>query len=170
MYLYTYKLVHGKGAEVPFPGTTKGYESKYTETSSATLARVGIYAALHPEDFKGRIFNVADTQTPSTMRQRWPQIASWFGLKGVAPSATVSAEDLKPSAFVEEHKSKLDEAGVKGVDIWNSGQLDSYGYWLTFDRQLSLERLKSAGWQEERRPEDGWYEAFERFRSARMIG
>jgi hypothetical protein len=170
VYLYAYKLVHGEGAEVLFPGTIEGYDAKFTETSATTLARVAIHASLHPVQFRERIFNVADTETPSTMHERWPQIASWFGLVGVAPPVEASADDTKPSDFVKKHEGRLKEAGVKGVDIWNSAQLDSYGYWLTFDRQLSLGRLRDAGFREEVGPEMGWWEAFEMFRKAGMIG
>ncbi|KAF2677397.1 hypothetical protein K458DRAFT_378261 [Lentithecium fluviatile CBS 122367] len=169
VYLCTYKLVHGEGAEVPYPGVQAGYDSLFTETSVATLARAGIYASLHPEQFKEKLFNIADNETPSSMRERWPQIAGWFGLKGVAPPKSANVNDPKPSDLIKCHQEKLREAGVKGVDIWNSGQLDSYGYWLTFDRQLSLKRLREAGFEEERRPEEGWWEAFDMFNKAGMI-
>jgi hypothetical protein len=169
VYLYAWKLVHGEGAKIPFPGTQAGYESLYTETSAGLLARVAIHASLHPEQFRERIFNVADSPKAESMRERWPQIASWFGLKGVGPPETASASDQKPSKFIRENEEKLKEAGVKGVDIWNAGQLDSYGYWLTFDRHLSLERLRKAGFEEERRPEQGWWDAFEMFKKAGMI-
>jgi len=169
VYLYAYKLVHGEGAEVPFPGVQAGYDAMYSETDATTLARAGIFASLHPEQFREKIFNVADSATPSTMRERWPQIASWFGLKGIPPPHSASVSDPKPSDFIKEHRERLMEAGVKGVDIWNAGQLDSYGYWLTFDRQLSLKRLRDAGFDEERGPQEGWWEAFELFKKAGMI-
>lgn len=169
VYLYAYKLVHGEGAEVPFPGVTAGYDSLYTETSAKTLAKVGIYASLHPEEFRERIFNVADQARPESMRERWPQIASWFGLKGVPPPENASATDPKPSDFIKQHQEKLRADGVKGVDIWNSGQLDAYGYWLTFNRHLSLERLQAAGFREEVKPEESWWETFEMFKKAGMI-
>lgn len=169
VYLSSYKLAHGEGAEVPFPGSTAGYDSLYTETSARTLAKVAICASLHPKNFKERIFNVADQAQPGSMRERWPQIASWFGLKGVPPLENASLSDPKPSDFINAHRGKLEAHGVKGVDIWNSGQLDSYGYWLTFDRHLSLKRLREAGFREERRPEEGWWETFEMFKKAGMI-
>jgi hypothetical protein len=169
VFLYAWKLVHGEGAEVPFPGTKAGYQSLFTETSAKTLSRVVIHASLHPERFRERIFNVADTAAPASMSERWPQIASWFGLKGVAPPETASASDPKPSDFIRENEGKLKEAGVKGVDIWNAGQLDSVGYWLTFDRHLSVERLRGAGFEEDIRPEQGWWNAFEMFKKAGMI-
>lgn len=170
VYLYAWKLVYGEGAQVPFPGTTAGYDSLYTETSATILARVAIHASLHPEQFRERIFNVADSADPGCMRERWPQIVSWFGLKGVGPADSTNASDMKPSEFIKKHEGRLAEAGVKGVDIFNAGQLDSYGYWLTFDRHLSLQRLRDAGFTEEKRPEDGWLEAFDMFKKAGMIG
>lgn len=168
-YLCAYKLVHGENAEVSFPGVTAGYDSLFTETSTKTLARAAIYASMHPEEFSERIFNVADSKTPSSMRERWPQIVSWFGLRGVPPQEGANVEVVKPSEFYTEHKALLEKAGVTGIEIWNKAQLDSYGYWLTFDRNLSLERLRSAGFREERRPEEGWWEAFEMFKKAGMI-
>jgi hypothetical protein len=169
VYLCAWKLVYGKGAEVPFPGTQAGWTSLYSETSSRTLAKVGVYAALYPEKLKGKIVNVADSSTPGCMRERWPRICEWFELKGVGPREGASVADLKPSTFVGQHQRTLEEAGAKGVSIWNAEQLDSYGYWLTFDRQLSLERLRGAGFEEEKKPEEGWWEAFEMFKKAGMI-
>lgn len=170
VYLYAWKLVYGEGADIPFPGTKAGYDSLYTETSATMLARVAIHASLRPDEFRERIFNVADSGEPGCMRQRWPQITSWFGLKGVEPADSASANDMKPSGFIHKHEKRLQDAGVKGVDIFNAGQLDSYGYWLTFDRHLSLQRVRDAGFLEERRPEDGWWETFEMFKKAGMIG
>ncbi|KAH7070673.1 hypothetical protein BKA63DRAFT_82733 [Paraphoma chrysanthemicola] len=169
IYLYAWKLVHGEGSEVPYPGVEAGYRSLFTETSATTLARVAIHASQHPESFRERIFNVSDSDIPASMSERWPQIASWFGLKGVAPSQTASPSDQKPSEFIAKHQKELEAAGVKCVDIWNAGQLDSVGYWLTFDRHLSLSRLRSAGFNEKVKPEEGWWNAFESFRKAGMI-
>lgn len=169
VYLCAYKLTHGEGTTVPFPGVKAGYDAQFTEVSSTTLAKLAIHASLHPDSFRERIFNVADNAEPSTFRQRWPQIASWFGLKGVPPPATASAEDQKPSDFIRENQDKLKEAGVKGVDIWNAGQLDSVGYWLTFDRQLNLDRVRDAGFVTKSNPEEGWWNAFALFKRAGMI-
>lgn len=75
-YSSTYNLVHGEGATIPFPGIAAGYESLFPETSATTLARVGIYASLHPDTFRERICNVADNSKASSMSKRWPQITS----------------------------------------------------------------------------------------------
>lgn len=170
VYLYTYKLVYGEGAEVPFPGVKAGYDALFTEVSSQQLAKLAIYASLHPGSFRERIFNIADSSEPSTFRERWPQIASWFGLRGTGPPQTAGANDLRPSDFIKKHRGALKEAGVNGVDIWNAGQLDSVGYWLTFDRHLSLDRVKDAGFNDKSRPKQGWWAAFSMFKKAGMIG
>lgn len=168
-YLATFRLVHGAGAEVPFPGIGAGYDSLFTEVSASTLGEVAIFASLHPEEFGGKIFNVADCAEPSSMRQTWPQVTEYFGLKGVPPAAAASADDEKPSEFVKRHREVLGKAEASGVEIWNPAQLDSYGYWLAFDRQLSLSRLRKAGYHEEREPIQGWREAFELFKKAGMV-
>lgn len=81
VFLSAWRLVHGDGAEVPFPGTLAGYDSRFTEVSTRTLARAVIHAAV-VESNKcggGRLFNVADCETPGSMRERWPLITAWFG-------------------------------------------------------------------------------------------
>jgi hypothetical protein len=165
VYLCLWKLVYGAGADVPFPGSKEGWKSLYSETSAGLLARAAVYASLHPEVCGERLLNVADSSTPESMSTRWPQIAGWFGLRGTPPVQ----EKQVPSEFIRNYEGRLREEGLKGVNIWNAGQLDAYGYWLTFDRHLNLERLRGAGFKEERRPEEGWWEAFEMFKRAGMI-
>lgn len=90
-------------------------------------------------------------------------------VKGVAPPPDGS-QRIVPSEFIRENKDLLESAGVKGANVWHQNQLDSYGYWLTFDRHLSLRRLRQeAGFSERNRPEEGWWNAFELFRKAGMI-
>lgn len=66
---------------MPFPGSRAGYDAKYTETSTRTLARFAVYASTRRPEVcgGGKTFNVADAERPGTMRERWPQIAGWFG-------------------------------------------------------------------------------------------
>lgn len=81
MYLSLWRLVHGEGVEVPFPGTPAGYGSQFTEVSARTLARAAVHATVLESEKcgGGRLFNVADRQAPGSMRERWPLIAAWFG-------------------------------------------------------------------------------------------
>ncbi|KXH62581.1 hypothetical protein CNYM01_02784 [Colletotrichum nymphaeae SA-01] len=176
-YLSLYAYNHGVGknsksdVEVPFPGNQAGYNSLCTPVSSRTLGRIAIHASLHGEKCGGKVINMADREQPTKFSDLWPSLADWFGLVGVGPRENDNAE--KPGEYVKRHRQIFEEqgcgravtAGVGGGSI----QLDSVGYWLSFDRQLSLQRLRSVGFTEERDPIEGWLEAFERFREASII-
>ena len=102
------------------------------------------------------------------MSERWPAIAKWFGLEGVWPD--VNAEDaLKPGEYMEKHKSVLEERGGNGSRVFKAEYLDGYGYHFSFDRQMSLEKVRKVGFEEEIDPNTSWFRAFERLRSAGMI-
>lgn len=91
-YLSVWRLRYGEGSEVVFPGTREGYEARYTETSTRTLARFAVYAAVVRPELcgGGKTFNVADAEGPGTMRERWPQIAGWFGCECASCSKSSS--------------------------------------------------------------------------------
>ncbi|KAI1171535.1 hypothetical protein F4777DRAFT_591148 [Nemania sp. FL0916] len=175
--------------EVPFPGNAAGAKSLFSPVSAPTLARFMIYASLHPDVCgDGRLFNVADREAPATYGEIWSRIASWFGLVGVGPTESIREEvnalkvgelpegsgQLTPGEYVAKHQGVFSECGRenavrKGVGV-GSRQLDSVGYWLTFDRQLSLERLKNTGFEEVvGDPVQGWLDSFEMFRKAGLI-
>lgn len=182
-YLSLYALNHGVGpgasssttvkATVSFPGSDAGFDSKFTPVSSRMLGRIAIHAALHPETCNGKVVNMMDTEKPITFRELWAEMASWFGLEGVGPAGDDGAGDLKPGEYVAKYKSMFEDhrrpKAVKcGVGA-GSTQLDAVGYWLTFNRQLSDERLRAVGFKERREAIDGWIEAFEQFRAAGLI-
>ena len=168
-YLSLYALVQGKGAKVPFPGTVAGYNALSNDASADIIARFSIWASLHPEKCGGgQLFNIADQARPSRMSERWPAITKWFGLEGVWPD--VNAEDaLKPGEYMEKHKRVLEEQGGKGSRVFKAEYLDGYGYHFTFDRHMSLEKVRKVGFEEEIDPNSSWFRAFERLRSAGMI-
>ncbi|KAM0424945.1 hypothetical protein ACHAPT_009746 [Fusarium lateritium] len=160
-----------KEVQIPFPGNNEAYHARFTPVASHILGRIAVHAALNPESCGSRIINMLDRAQPATFAELWPSIASFFGLVGVAPSANSSAQP--PSEYIETHKHLFEENGKSdaisaGVGA-GSKQLDSVGWWLTFDRQLSADRLREVGFSEEREPIQGWIEAFERFRSAGII-
>lgn len=153
------------------------------------MARFMIFASLHPETCGGgRLFNIADTQVPCKYGVLWPRLAAWFGLKGTGPVEASIAEDnvlkvgelskasataLTPGEYVAKYRDIFaqqgrPEAASRGVG-YGSRQLDSVGYWLTFDRQLSLDRLKETGFESDQDPFEGWLESFEMFREAGLI-
>lgn len=147
-----------------------------------------IYASLHPETCGGgRLFNIADNETPSTYGDLWPHLARWFGLVGVGPAeGSQTADDkllgvgelpttstLAPGEYVAKYKEVFGQHGrasaVSGGVGAGSRQLDSVGYWLTFDRQLSLAKLRETGFEGDKDHVQGWLEAFKMFREAGLI-
>lgn len=180
-YLSLYAYNHGirgshksttKSVKVPFPGNKGGYESLFTPVSERSLGRIAIYAALNPDKCGKKVVNALDNDHPTSFRELWPAIAGWFGLVGVDPSEE-DDEALKPSEYITKYRSLFEENGLpKGIKCGvgaGSSQLDSVGWWLSFDRQLSPERLRALGFTEQMDPKEGWLDAFERFRNAGII-
>ncbi|KAI1145491.1 hypothetical protein F4825DRAFT_443711 [Nemania diffusa] len=174
--------------EVPFPGNTAGAKSLFSPVSATKVARFMIYASLHPDVCgSGQLFNIADHETPCTYGEIWPRLANWFGLVGVGPPEDSQAQinslkvgelpksdrHLTPGEYIVKHRDVFTQCGhTKAVDGGvgaGSQQLDSVGYWLTFDRQLSIERLKKTGFEGNTDPVQGWLDSFEMFRKAGLI-
>lgn len=173
-YLTTYALREGKGAMVPFPGTKKAYAAKYNEASATIVANEMIWAADNSEQIaRGECFNVADSSKPNSMEDMWPRLAAHFGLKGIAPPDGVSSQDTKgmvmPSVYVKQHCHLLAEKGLKQPQVFKGDWLDVYGLVYEYDRQLSLDKLRKAGFTEQRDPLEGWVKTFERYKTAGMI-
>ncbi|KAF7551199.1 hypothetical protein G7046_g7783 [Stylonectria norvegica] len=161
---------HGQ-IKVPFPGSVQGYDSLFTPVSSRILGRIAVHAALNPGKCGAKVLNMLDNSKPTTFRELWPAIAAWFGLVGVEPSGDDKV--LPPGEYIDKYKHVFEEYGLPkaitaGVGAGNK-QLDSVGWWLTFDRQLSPERLRAVGFDEERAPAIGWLEAFDKFRAAGIV-
>ncbi|KAI0452223.1 hypothetical protein F5B21DRAFT_484540 [Xylaria acuta] len=197
-YLSLYAHNHGVGpsaqgirsaaVEVPFPGNAAGANSLFSPASATKIARFMIYSSLHSNICgDGQLFNIADHEIPCTYGELWPRLASWFGLVGVGPSEdsqarinTLGADKLPgdtrtlaPGEYVAEYKEIFSQFGRRKASEGGVGagsrQLDSVGYWLTFDRQLSLEKLKKTGFEEDNDPIQGWVNSFQMFRDAGLI-
>ncbi|KAI0192424.1 hypothetical protein F4808DRAFT_443121 [Astrocystis sublimbata] len=196
-YLSLYAYNHGIGPstkdvasgaiEVPFPGTTAGANALFSPASAGKIAQFMIYASLHPSTCgSGQLFNIADREAPCTYGELWPQLAKWFGLVGVGPSQGRSAsaslgvgqtpedsDDMLPGAYVAKHAGVFEGLGygkaIKGGVGAGNRQLDSVGHWLSFDRQLSLEKLKNTGFHADVDPVQSWIDSFRMFREAGLI-
>ncbi|ATZ45335.1 hypothetical protein BCIN_01g01350 [Botrytis cinerea B05.10] len=160
---------YGK-VQVAFPGSEGGYNALFTPVSTQSLGRISIHASLNSDRCGGRILNAVDHGSPTTFRELWPKITGWFGLQGVGPAKECQ---LKPSEYIDKYRSLFEDNGKPkavsaGVGVGNR-QLDSVGWWLEFDRQLSPDRLRASGFEEESDPIQGWLEAFEKFRAAGII-
>ncbi|KAL9007642.1 MAG: hypothetical protein Q9173_007136 [Seirophora scorigena] len=71
---------------------------------------------------------------------------------------------LKPSEYIKKHGHLLEAKGARSSGssaVFQGDFLDGYGYQLDFDRQLSLEKLRRAGFGEEVDPDEGRVRAFE---------
>ncbi|KAL8967554.1 MAG: hypothetical protein Q9183_002864 [Haloplaca sp. 2 TL-2023] len=168
-YLSLYATVEGKGASIPFPGTTKVYKALYNEGSSEIIAKCAIWAALHPQQMgQEHVFNIADQAKPESMRERWPALASYFGLKGVAPPDGDEGGG-KPGEYIDKHKAELKKVGIEADPVGRSAFLDGYGYFADFDRQMSLEKVRAAGFDEELDPNESWFKVWDRLKKAGTI-
>ncbi|KAI3608929.1 sirq protein [Moniliophthora roreri] len=167
LYLATYAAVEGKGATIPFPGSEDGWNALYNDASAEIIAKFVIWASLNPEKGGGGRFNIADRAEPSSMKEIWPAIAEFFGLKGVGPAD--DGKLVRPSEYVKEHRDVLENAGVKIEQVWGTGQLDALGYHLSFDRHLSIDKARAAGFHEELDPKKSWIKAFERMRDVGLL-
>lgn len=176
-YLSLYAYNHGVHepadygkAQVAFPGSEGGYNALFTPVSTRNLGRISIHAALNPDRCGGRILNAVDRGIPTTFLELWPKITGWFGLQGTGPAEVCQ---VKPSEYIDKYRSLFEDnerpkAVSAGVGVGNR-QLDSVGWWLEFDRQLSPDRLRALGFEEEGNPIEGWLKAFEKFRAAGII-
>jgi hypothetical protein len=146
-----------------------------------------LYASMHPEKCEsGQIFNVADNEVPSKYGELWLRLTEWFGLVGKRPAETLQAQNntlkvgelpqnsnMTPGEYVVKYRDVFAKNGCpnavsRGVGV-GSRQLDSVGYWLTFDRQLDMKRLRATGFNVDKDPVQGWLETFEMFRKAGLI-
>ncbi|KAF8169036.1 hypothetical protein K438DRAFT_1909566 [Mycena galopus ATCC 62051] len=167
-YLSLYRVIEGEGASVAYPGTEQSYDTKFTDASSEMIAKLAIWGSLHPDKAGGQLLNVADREEPSTMRERWPALAAFFGLVGVGPPAP-DAIVLKPGEYAFKHQDVLKARCKKPNDVFGAAFLDGYGYHFASDRQLSLEKIRGLGFVEEIDPLRSWLKAFERFKEAGMV-
>ncbi len=109
LYLTLYAAVHGKGAEVPFPGSEKGWRSTHSDTSQDLLAKMEIFAALNPEKCgDGAAFNIADGKTV-TWAEVWPGLCGYFGLIGGGPKEGAKAI----GDFMRRNEGVWDELATK---------------------------------------------------------
>lgn len=103
IFLALYASVEGKGAECPFPGTSKSWIAKSNDSSSDMIARQTIHLSLHlPPNQKGEGFNVADAKQPDTWSSKWPTLCSYFGLKGTGPPSE-SDKVLEVRKYINDH-------------------------------------------------------------------
>jgi hypothetical protein len=174
VFLSLYREVEGEGAECVFPGTSKSWVAKSNDSSSDMIARQTLHLSLTlPMDRKGEGFNVADAKHPETFETKWPQICSYFGLKGTAPAK----EPSNIRTYIREHfdtwraieKKHGLQSGIADSDLTFEG----FEYFLLaqfdFDRQYDMTKMYDTGFTEERTVMEAWGGVFDRMRAAKLI-
>ncbi|KAJ8115984.1 hypothetical protein OPT61_g2490 [Boeremia exigua] len=171
LYLAVYREVHGQGAKVNWPGTEKSWKCKHSDTSQGILARMEIYAATNIERCgNGQVFNIADGKTV-TWEQVWPKICANFGLVGEGPAS----DPVQMEKFVKENtdlwKKLAEKYGLKegAIEEQNWPFVHFMLVQFDFDRQYDLTRKAKAGFKEEIETEQGYIEAWEKMRAAKIL-
>lgn len=181
IFFALYAHIEGRGAAVPFPGTVKSWNAKSIDSSSDMIARQTIHLSLTlPISAKGEGFNTADSKAYSTWSVKWPQLCSYFGLTGTAPSAETPSS-LEVRKYIHDHLDvwkKLEreydlKRGVADSDLTFTG----FEYFLLtqfdFDRQYDMTKMYSTPedncFTEERSTREAWYGVWDRMREARLI-
>lgn len=168
-YLSLYASVEGPGSSVPYPGTPTSYRTLFNGASSDIIARFSIYASLHPDRTgNGEIFNIGDQDRPQSMEEIWPAVASCFGLQGTAPTDDQDPVLIRPSDYMALNQDQL--PAYSGSQLTKPSWLDAYGTWYTFDRPLSLEKIRSVGFTEERDAAASWVKTMKLFQNAVQKG
>lgn len=184
IFLSLYRAVEGEGAVCPFPGTEKSWVAQSNDSSSDMIARQTLHLSLTlPTERKGEAFNVADARKPESWSTKWPQLCSYFGLKGGPPpdpnaSTNGSAEPLEVRKYISEHiqtwkdleaKNGL-RKGIADSDLTFKG----FEYFLLtqfdFDRQYDMKRMyETTGFTEERSTIEAWGGVFDRMRKFELM-
>ncbi|GAA91601.1 SirQ [Aspergillus luchuensis IFO 4308] len=170
IYLSLYRALEGPNARVPFPGNSTTWTLQSTDSNQDIIARFCIHASLQPrEKVHTRAFNIADSARPVAWSERWPILASYFGLEGVGPEEG----SLHPTEYMDRNWEKLRQLcskreGVKEEVIYrsmhNTGARMGSLRLMDFDRPFDLGRAREIGFTEEMDTRTSWFGAFERVR------
>lgn len=176
-FLSFYADKHGKGAEVPFPGTEKSWKNLTTDSSQDICAQVSIMASLQPEKSAEQGYNAGDTARPVTWEQKWPVICEYFGLKGTPPPAGGSGPE--PRAYLAEHfdewKVFEKKHGLQSGRVGNDRSFGGFAYFimtmLNFDRHMDMTKTNEmmGKYAHDVDTKGSWWTAFDRFKKAKII-
>lgn len=175
VFLSLWREVEGEGSTCPFPGSQGSWVAKSNDSSSDMIARQTIHLSLTlPKTTKGEGFNVADEKTPRTWETKWPEICTYFGLKGTPPTKSESTE---VRAYIKKNigtwNKLVEKHGLKTGIADSDKTFAGFEYFLlsqfNFDRQYDLTKMYGTGFSEERFTLEAWGGVFDRMRKAKMI-
>ncbi|GFP55947.1 short chain dehydrogenase sirQ [Trichoderma asperellum] len=172
LYLSLWKSL-SPSAEVPFPGTEKGWTRFHSDISSSQLARFHIYVSLNSEKTAGKAFNIADVDAGTTWQDTWPGIAAYFGLKGVGP---VAEGELSGYKWVESQKEKWDtwteENGLRPKVLEQTGwdfMTIVTGTYSERDRNFDLTEARRIGFTDKPDHIKSYHVVFDKMRAEKIL-
>lgn len=194
LFLALWRYVNGPGAEIPFIGTKANYHHTNTDSSHDIIARSEIYLSVQKQkEANGEAFNIADYGTPVSWVQRWPIMTSYFGLKGTPPVEPAESKSYMPAHFgvdtdpsfpatfpaeswwlehQEDYKRMCSEYGLRerviSPESWIFMLYGGHSL-LCRNRELSLEKIRSVGFVEERAVGEGHFVGFDRMEAAKIL-
>lgn len=171
MYLAMYREIHGAGAKAGWLGTENSWKCKHQDTSQDILAKMEIYAATHIEECgNGRAFNAADGKIV-TWEEVWPKLCENFGLVGKGPTAgTLPVEEfVKSNRDAWERLTKKYGLKKEAAEEHNWQFVHFMLATFDFDRQFDLTKCREAGFKEEIDTAEGYINAWEKMRKAKIL-
>nr|AFK23380.1 progesterone 5-beta-reductase-like protein [Cordyceps militaris] len=168
-YLALYAHIHPAGS-VPFPGTQESWKATFRFTGEELLGDFAVRLSEAKGTLSsGEAFNIAHSDVTS-WSQLWPQLAQYWGLRGVGPSdVKVDVQDWVIS-------------NVQGVREWEQmHRLQPnrllkipwrYFEWavnMRTSRQMDLARAGTVGYEAESTHLDSFKAAWERLQLAKCL-
>lgn len=173
LYLALYRYVNGPNASVQFPGTQKNYTYTFTDSSQDIISKSEIYlSVVKPEQANGEAFNIADTETPGPWSVKWPLLASYFGLQATGPTDDQWADiDTWWREHDEDYKRMCEEYGLQYRQINEAAWIFcKVGFTLLHrNRELSLQKIRSLGFNEESPVGQSYINTFEHMEKEKIL-
>jgi hypothetical protein len=175
LFLSFFASREGPGASVPYPGPQSAYIAPHTDVSQSLLARFHIYASLHPDLTANQGFNIGDEPAGVTWAGLWPRISAHFSLVGTGPINNTTQETFNIDRYMQTHRAEwaawvkthgLKEGALEGTDFTFLTVMLGMA---VFGREYDLSKAQEIGFTETRDTVDGYLEAFELMRAARII-
>lgn len=173
LYLALYRFIHGPGAVVKFPGTVASFKYSYTDSSQDVIARAEIFLSVQkPGEANGEAFNIADTATPGPWSVKWSILAAYFGLEGAGPGE-LGWEGIDDWWFAhqDEYQKMCDRFGLEKRNMTREAWVFlKCGFtMLDRNREMSLDKIRSLGFVEEKKVGEGHIIAFDRMAAAKVL-
>lgn len=170
LFLSFYASCEGSGASVAYPGPQAAFTARHTDVSQSLLAHFHIYASLHPDLTASQAFNIGDESDGTSWEKLWPSLTSYFGLVGTGPN-----ESFNIDAYMQEHREEwptwVKEHGLRegALEKTDFGFLTMMMGMAVFGREYDLSKSRGIGFAETRDTMEGYLEAFELMREAKII-